>query len=298
MKILWNASPQWVPKLIVFPRSKTTLLTKCILLGLLACFFSLKAQITLVGRVLDTHNKDPLVYVNIGVVNKEVGTVSDAEGYFTLVLEQPTEKQDSLRFSMLGYESKSFLLDQFLEEKPFEIYLNEQSFALEEVVLISPKKKYRNKLLGNKTKSNLIYTAFTTNQLGNEMGIVIRGRKTPMKLEYLEFNIVENDYGPIRFRLNIYNLKEGLPNQNILTENVFIDTDLESGVVRVDLIPYDLTINEDFFVALEWIEDLGPGKLYFSGGFFGNSLIARSVSQGSWKRVGNASMGMLVNVRY
>lgn len=297
MKILWNASPPWVPKLIVFPKFKGTLLHQCVLV-LLGCFFSLKAQTTLVGRVLDAENKEPLIYVNIGVVGKEVGTVSDADGYFTLTLEQPTEQQDSLRFSMLGYEPKSFLLDSFLEEKPFQIYLKEQSFALEEVVLISPKKNYKGKLLGNKTKSNLIYTAFTTNQLGNEMGIVIRGRKTPMWLDYLEFNIVENDYGPIRFRLNIYNLKEGLPNQNILTENVFIDTDLESGIVRVDLALYNLVINEDFFVALEWIEDLGPGKLYFSGGFFGNPLIARSVSQGSWKRVGNASMGMQVYVRY
>lgn len=298
MKTLWIASLAWALKSSVFHRHRATLLNRSVFLTILCCFFSLKGQTTLVGRVLDTQSKVSLVYVNIGVVGKEVGTVSDAEGYFSLTLDQPTERQDSLRFSMLGYEPKSFLLDQFLEDKPFEIYLNEQAFALEEVVLISPKKNLKAKLLGNKTKSNLIYTAFTTNRLGNEMGIVIRGRKDPMWLDYLEFNIVENDYGPIRFRLNIYDLKEGLPNQNILTENVFIDTDLERGIVRVDLTPYDLLINEDFFVALEWIEDLGPGKLYFSGGFFGNPLIARSVSQGPWKRVGNASLGMQVYVRY
>ncbi len=251
------------------------------------------------GRVLDAQNKVPLVYVNIGVVGKDLGTVSDAEGYFSLTLEEPILRQDSLRFSMLGYESKVFLLGSFLDDKPLEILLNEQALALDEVVLISPKNKtYKSKLLGNKTKSNFIYTAFTTNQLGNEMGIMIRGRKDPMWLDYIEFNIVENDYGPIRFRLNIYDVKDGLPYQNILKENIFVDTDIESGIVHVDLTPYELVMNDDFFVTLEWIEDLGPGKLYFSGGFFGNPLIARAVSQGSWQRLGKASMGMQVFVRY
>jgi len=44
------------------------------------------------------------------------------------------------------------------------------------------------------------------------------------------------------------------------------------------LIPYEIEIDEDFFVAIEWIEDLGPGKLFFFGGFFGSPLIAREVS--------------------
>ena len=53
-----------------------------------------------------------------------------------------------------------------------------------------------------------------------------------------------------------------------------------------------------FFVAIEWIEDLGPGKLFFSGGFFGSPLIAREVSQGTWTKVGVATVGMNVEVRY
>lgn len=249
--------------------------------------------------MLDAQTKEQLVYVNIGLVGKDLGTISDGEGYFSFEVDPSSQRSDSLRFSMLGYESKTYLLADYLAAKPFEILLEEEAFSLDEVVVLSPKKKaLKGKLLGNKTKSNLIYTSFTTNRLGNEMGIVIRSRKDPMELVYFEFNIVENDYGPIRFRLNLYNLKDGLPHQNLLKENVFIDTDLEQGVVRVDLTPYDLLLQEDFFIALEWIEDLGPGKLYFSGGFFGNPLIARAVSQGEWKKIQNASIGMQVFVNY
>ena len=160
------------------------------------------------------------------------------------------------------------------------------------------KTKYQIKILGNKTTSKLLYAAFTTNKLGNEMGFVVRGRKRPMILKKFNVSLVENDYGPIKFRLNFYDLVNGLPNENILNENIIVETDIESGIVTVDLTPYKIVIDEDFFIAIEWIEDLGPGKLFFSGGFFGAQLIAREVSQGTWSALGSASVGMNVEVRY
>ena len=72
----------------------------------------------------------------------------------------------------------------------------------------------------------------------------------------------------------------------------------EEKVVTKDLSFYQIVIDEDFFVAIEWIEDLGPGNLFFSGGFLGSPLIAREVSQGTWSKVGAASVGMNLEVRF
>jgi len=160
------------------------------------------------------------------------------------------------------------------------------------------KTKYQTKILGNKTTSKLLYAAFTTNKLGNEMGFVVRGRKRPMILKKFNVSLVENDYGPIKFRLNFYDLVNGRPNENILNENIIVETDIESGILTVELTPYKIVIDEDFFIAIEWIEDLGPGKLFFSGGFFGAPLVDREVSQGKWSALGSASVGMSVEVRY
>ena len=77
-----------------------------------------------------------------------------------------------------------------------------------------------------------------------------------------------------------------------------METDIESGILTVELTPYNIVIDEDFFIAIEWIEDLGPGKLFFSGGFFGAPLVDREVSQGKWSALGSASVGMSVEVRY
>lgn len=267
---------------------------------LLLCFniqFGI-CQVDLVGQVIDADTEEPLPYVNIGLVNQNIGTVTDEAGYFELEVPGNGFADATLRFSMIGFEPQDFTLQEYRDQKILTIPLKEKATALEEVVLTTKKNKYQTKILGNKTTSQLIYAAFTTNKLGNEMGFLVRGRKNPMILKKFNVSLVENDYGPIRFRLNFYDLKEGLPNETLLNENIIVETDIQSGIVSKDLTPYEIVIDQDFFVAIEWIEDLGPGKLFFSGGFFGSPLIAREVSQGTWSKVGSASVGMNVEVRY
>jgi hypothetical protein len=267
---------------------------------LLLCFniqFGI-CQVDLVGQLIDADTEEPLPYVNIGLVNQNIGTVTDEAGYFELEVPGNGFADATLRFSMIGFEPQDFTLQEYRDQKILTIPLKEKATALEEVVLTTKKNKYQTKILGNKTTSQLIYAAFTTNKLGNEMGFLVRGRKNPMILKKFNVSLVENDYGPIRFRLNFYDLKDGLPNETLLNENIIVETDIQSGIVSKDLTPYEIVIDQDFFVAIEWIEDLGPGKLFFSGGFFGSPLIAREVSQGTWSKVGSASVGMNVEVRY
>jgi|TARA_B110000285_G_C15097472_1_gene602941 hypothetical protein len=274
------------------------------LIHLLPCFFSLIftlpvwAQTSIIGQVLDSIIQEPLPYVNIGLLNKNIGTVSDEEGYFELELNAKSNGQDTLSFSMIGFESKSFTLSDFINQNKIKILLSEYSTALDEVVLSSKRKEYKTKILGNKTNSKTIYAAFTSNKLGNEMGFIVRARKYPMILKKFNISLVENDYGPIKFRLNLYDVQNDKPNKTILKENIFVETDISSGVVSLDLSPYDIVFDQDFFITIEWIEDLGPGKLYFSGGFFGAPLFSREVSQGTWTKVGTVSVGMNVEVRY
>ena len=270
------------------------ILTLVILLNSVYCF----GQIGLVGQVVDALTKEPLPYVNIGLVNENIGTVSDEQGYFLLEVNPAQYGQSNLRFSMIGFESKTFVLKEYLQKELLIIPLTEAPTELEEVIISAKKTKFETKILGNKTTSKMIYAAFTTNKLGNEMGFVVRQRKRPMILKKFTISLVENDYGPIRFRLNFYAVENGLPTSTLLKENIIIETDVTSGIVSKDLAPYQIVIDEDFFVAIEWIEDLGPGNLFFSGGFFGSPLIAREVSQGSWTKVGSASVGMNVEVRY
>ncbi|MDG1711240.1 MAG: carboxypeptidase-like regulatory domain-containing protein [Flavobacteriaceae bacterium] len=277
--------------------NKSLLLLSCCILSL---FLSLPlgAQTFVIGQVIDAATKEPLPYVNIGLLNKNIGTVSDETGYFELEVNTEQNSRDTLRFSMIGFETKSYTLNDFINQNEIEVYLTEKSTALDEVILNSKRKNYQTKILGNKTTSKALYAAFTSNKLGNEMGFIVRARKHPMILKKFNISLVENDYGSIKFRLNIYDVLNGLPNKTLLTDNLFIETEESTGIVSLDLTPYEIILDQDFFIAIEWIEDLGPGKLYFSGGFFGAPLFAREVSQGTWEKIGTASVGMNVEVRY
>ena len=277
--------------------NKSALLLYCCFLSL---FLSLPigAQTFVIGQVIDAATKEPLPYVNIGLLNKNIGTVSDEAGYFEFEVNTEQNSRDTLRFSMIGFQTKSYTLNDFINQNEIEVYLTEKSTALDEVILSSKRKNYQTKILGNKTTSKALYAAFTSNKLGNEMGFIVRARKHPMILKKFNISLVENDYGPIKFRLNIYDVLNGLPNKTLLKENIFIETEESSGIVSLDLTPYEIILDQDFFIAIEWIEDLGPGKLYFSGGFFGAPLFAREVSQGTWEKIGTASVGMNVEVRY
>jgi hypothetical protein len=260
-------------------------------------FISL-SQTPIIGQLIDEATQNPLPYVNIGLIDENIGTVSDRQGYFELLLNPAQHKNATLQFSMLGYETQTFDLEEFLELDHFLIALKEKPTELDEVIIETQARKFESKILGNKTTSKALYAAFTTNKLGNEMGFIVRQRKHPMILKKFNLSLVKNSYGPIRFRLNFYSVENGLPAAPLLNENIIIETAIESGLITKDLSPYALVIDQDFFIAIEWIEEMGPGDLFFSGGFFGAPLIAREVSQGKWSKVSAASVGMTVEVRY
>ena len=57
----------------------------------------------LVGQVIDADTEEPLPYVNIGLVNKNIGTVTDEAGYFELEVHENGYAEATLRFSMIGW---------------------------------------------------------------------------------------------------------------------------------------------------------------------------------------------------
>ena len=54
------------------------------------------------GQVMDEKTKDPIPYVNIGIVGKGVGKVSDSNGNFSIMLDEKYN-DDTIKISMIGY---------------------------------------------------------------------------------------------------------------------------------------------------------------------------------------------------
>lgn len=248
------------------------------------------------GFVKDGKTNENLAYVNVGVIGKATGTVTDESGHFKLSLNN--SNTDSLRISMIGYASKTYLVSDFITHyTPGEtIMLAPQVHQLTEVKISGRKLKLA--VLGNTTQSKSTNAGFTSNKLGNEIGAIIKIKKAPTFLKQFNASLARSIPDSIKLRLNFYSVKDGLPDKILQQQNIFVTIKKGQEQITVDLTPYNLIVNDKFFVSLEWIKDSsGPG-LMFSASLFSSAMIMRETSQAAWEKEGLAGVGFNVLAAY
>ncbi len=259
-------------------------------------------ELILKGHIQDAKTNDGLAYVNIGILNKDLGTVTNKKGDFELFLNESHIK-DTLRISMVGFAPKIMLVKNILNCKEgFKIEMTEQISELNEVVVTAKKWKY--KTLGNKTKSKFLGTGFAYDMLGSEMGIRINARKQPALARAFNFNISHNKLNAkVIFRLNLYKIRGGKPSENILEESILIHIEAgQTGQISTDLKKYDIVLTDDVVATLEWVEVDGEVKtgegIFLSLGLFTGGTYHRKSSQGKMKKLKGFGVGFNLDVKY
>ena len=232
------------------------------------------------GRVLSSETKSGIGFVNVGIINKNIGTVTDINGDFSIPLDADYDN-DSIRFSMIGYESKTFLVSHFKENSQNPIYLTPRSYSLQEVKVTYHKaKKIR---LGSPVTSDELRSGFAYNDLGSELGIKIHV-KGQVKLTDLNLNVAICTYDSVTYRLNIYQSANQTEYKNILTRPVYISftKDKINNVLIFDLSKYSIIIEGNVLITLELYKNLGQGRLLFRTEFFTGTTYHKKTSEGSW----------------
>ena len=251
-----------------------------------------KNDLVIRGRVRDSKRKEPLAYVNVGIPDKNIGTVTQKDGVFAIRLGQEL-KEDSIRISKAGYDSRTYSIAILLQKKMIDIFLNERVVELKEVVVTA--KAIKTKKIGNTTTSKFVSIGLPLRFLGSETGIKIRLGKNPMLLKSFTFNISDNRLDTAVFRMNIYNLKNGTPFENILQHNIIIPVGKQTGLYRVNLIDYKLVLKGALLVSLEWIEGSYSGSekgvIFLSAAFLNSPTWHRLTSQGKWKKANGLGVG-------
>ena len=259
---------------------------------------TLFGQNILEGIIKNSETKEPIPYVNIGVLNKDKGTVSDEKGNFTLdILKENTN--DTLRISSIGYKSKSYIINELQEilKTDITIELIPEIIELTEVVITG--KNLKEKILGNKTKSKMMRGGFRNAPLGHELGIRIKIKKNPTYIEKFHTNVTSNTGKSMKFRLNFYSIKNGLPYESIINEKIIFQIDSKEGEFTLDLSEYNIVIEEDFYFTVELIENQKQGEeIFFSTNLLGKPIVTRQTSQGKWKKLGSIGIGFNMTVKY
>jgi hypothetical protein len=259
------------------------------------------AQTSIKGTVIDKKTNEPIPFSSVGIIGKTMGTVSNENGYFELVLKEINET-DSLKISAIGYQSKSYTVKQAKNFTAEKIYLNESAVLLNEVV-IKPSKTIT-KVLGNKNYNKNISCSFQgvdNNYKGVQAAIKANNKKGRVVwIENFNFFISKNDAADsAMFRLNFYKEdKNGMPGENILRQPIVFKTKVERGEVSVDLKKYNINTNDDFFISLECLSDnINSKNLAFSGALLGPSYF-KLATFSSWEKIIPMGIDFNVTVTY
>ena len=255
---------------------------------------------TLRGRITDQADGKPLEFVNVGVLHRGTGSVTDQDGVFVFRTDSVLNT-DTLRISMLGYTTVNMTVGEFLSrtrEQMGGVALSKASHEMRPATIRSHELKDRK--LGNKN-DGMVSAGFSSNDLGCELVTKIEIKNDPTFIEKFNFYISSSIFDTLLFRLNIYAMENGLPGRQINTQNIFVTTTVKKGWVSVDLSSYNLASSTDFAIGLELIRDFRKGDvstgLYFGAGFLNKNSYYRQVSQQEWRKVGPVGISFNVNVK-
>lgn len=205
--------------------------------------------------VLSESTGEPVIYASVGVINRNLGTVADTAGNFSLQIP-PEFVNDSIRISSIGYVAKTFAVKD-IKSIPDTIFLSEDVRMLSEVV-VKPQ-RVKHKTAGRKGAGGFIYIEVEGYKAAGQ------GLATPLKvkgrawLKELGFTIVTENrpLSEMKFRLNIYRKED---DQYILQNfnPIYFDYDksqLDNGLFTYKF-PEELMLEDgDYYVELEFLEN-------------------------------------------
>ena len=248
------------------------------------------------GFIKDAKTGEPLPYVNVGIIGKAVGTVTDGNGHYSLSLTN--YDTDSLRISMVGYRPQSFLVGDFRNGYSSNKTISLQPYLREIKEVRITNHKWKTVVLGNTTQSQSTNAGFTSNQLGNEIGAIIKIKKSPTYLKTFNASIATELTDSVKLRLNFYTVKDGLPDQPLQMQSIFVTAKKGDKKITVDLEPYFIVVEDKFFVSLEWIKNARGHGIMFSASLFSSAVISRETSQAKWEKEGLVGVGFNVLAEY
>lgn len=217
----------------------------------------------LTGLITDTAGQ-PLPYATVGVLDQGVGTVADAQGQFRLTLPPAVVGTDSLRFALLGYGARTFAVAA-LPAAPLTVALPTTSVALTEVTIRV--RGLDSARIGNRHYRTNLQTNFALGgqaglNVGSEIGRVFQLPKRGAWLDQFEFVLSANDFDSVQLRVNVYQLRGGVPTTSLLQRPVYKQLiGKGSRRVRVDLRPLNLFVTDDAVaITIEWVGHSRQGK--------------------------------------
>jgi len=274
------------------------LLLLCVGMQTLSPVYSQEKEFSIVDR-----RGDGIPYVNVYGKNFNFGAISDEEGKVLIPLSDFKEA-GVLRLSCIGYEEKLISVDSLLALQPPVIPLDETSYALEEVEVVSERLKYRKRKTGVRVLFNLHQRGFVIepDKRGREIGVVMKNdEKCYIETVAMDITYVSND--TMFYEMNIYDFAAGQVGPPIIDERIFVripKSEIKKKNFRIELSDRNIKVEDDFFVSIEAIPAPNSGKDY--GTLFNASIGKKEwclvkKKNGNWTQEGDTAISIFSELR-
>jgi len=221
--------------------------------------FVLAQNISFEGNVIDAYTEKPIPNVNVKVLNKNIGTLTNAKGFFKLISKDKTVK---LQFTHISYNKKIavFNINNVLSDSSVVIKMTPKAYTLQEIDIND--KKFET-VYSNHEKSILDYEIYH-----NRIFLIVKDYSDfSIKLFSIDINLkdtiqIKTPDVPKRFFEDIYE------NINMISKNDSAYQMVTSGnkIVFYKPIPYDTLLYKNNLYKFK-IDD----KYFFSE--FENNLM-------------------------
>lgn len=259
------------------------------------------AQNEFKGVVKDVKTNEPLPFVNIGVLNKGIGTVSDENGNFYLYIDSSKIGLNNvIQFSSVGYKSiKIKLADLKIGHNEYKkVVMEPDIFQLNEAVIVGKSTLRKvDEIIGYSYRSRKKLGYWKGDgSLGAELVTKIGVNKNARQLKQFYFHVVENYSDSVLVRVNVYKGGTKYPEIKLLKENLALIINKEYGKEVVDLTPYNVIVDDDFYIGLELLKVYGDKVgLVLAADDMPSTSYRRYVSQDIWNSFRGDAMTFYIN---
>ena len=206
---------------------------------------------TIVGRITDRDGHS-IEYVAAGIPGRNIGTVSDSEGRFSL--ELPDTTTADLMFFHVSYKEKSIPAAELIAAAgPVTVILEENRLA---AAVVTPGKKKDRRLVGRGARVPGGVATMEPSSTGMEIGSVIEVRKE-FEVRKISFEVLRNALPGCVLGVNIYRMA-GSPAtfDNVLTKPIYCNIPVSDDKTKCEIEPEELIILSpgSYFIALALVD--------------------------------------------
>jgi len=241
------------------------------------------------GIVIDGETRKPVMYAHVGITGKNAGTITNEQGFFSLSAKN-IQVGDTLRITMLGYESLNFLIPaRQIDTAPLRLEIIPKVYDLPAVTFF-PKGKQQQ--IGAR-EADLLADVWGAGGVANgeELGRIFRvspGR--PVRIDTCYLHLRRNHRDSLLFRLNLYQLEGNNPGRPLLDHDVRFrvrpgENEAEDGWVTIPLATEQLVLDQDFVLTIELLRNwagFGFQPIFVSLAQGKEPALIRQSSQAPW----------------